>query len=70
VHELEPPDASQKIEFCNWILKNVHNELLDPWLLFITDAAYFHLSSHVNPQTTQILSDENLHAVHQIPLQE
>lgn len=32
----------------------------------MTDEAHFHLNSYVNPQNTQIWSDENSHAVHQI----
>jgi hypothetical protein len=36
-------------------------------LLLITDEAYFHLSGYVNSQNTRIWSDENPHAIHQIP---
>jgi hypothetical protein len=50
------------------MLKNVHDGLVDPQLLFITDEAYFHLSGYVNSQHTRIWSDENPHAVHQTPL--
>jgi hypothetical protein len=52
------------------MLKNVHDGLIDPQLLFITDEAYFHLSGYVNIQNTRIWSDENLHSVHQIPLRD
>jgi hypothetical protein len=68
VHELKPVDTPQRIRFCNWMLKNVHDGLIDPQLLFITDEAYFHLSSYVNSQNTRIWSDENPRSVHQIPL--
>jgi hypothetical protein len=54
VHDLKPVDAPQSIQVCNQMLKNVHNELVDPQLLFITDEAYFHLSGYVNSQNTQI----------------
>jgi hypothetical protein len=64
VHELKPVDAPQSIRFCKWMLKNVHDGLVDPQLLFITDEAYFHLSGYVNSQSTRIWSDENPHAVH------
>jgi hypothetical protein len=50
------------------MLKNVHDGLIDPQLLFITEEAYFHLSGYVHSQNTRIWSDENPHAVHQFPL--
>jgi hypothetical protein len=68
VHELKPVDAPQRIRFCNWTLKNVHDGLVDPQLLFITDEASFHLSGYVNSQNTRIWSGQNTHAVHQTPL--
>jgi hypothetical protein len=68
VHELKPIDALQRIWFCNWMLKNVHNGLRDPQLLVIIDEAYFHISGYVIFQNTRIWSDENAHAVYQIPL--
>jgi hypothetical protein len=68
VHELKPTDDLQSIRFCNWMLKNVHDRLPYPQLLFTTDTAYFHLSGYVNSQNTRIWSDENPHAVHQILL--
>jgi hypothetical protein len=43
VHEFKCFDASQGIQFFNWILKNMHNELVDSQLLFVTDEAHFHL---------------------------
>jgi hypothetical protein len=46
----------------------VHDGLIDPQLLFITDEVYFHLSGYVNSQNIWVRSDENPHAVHQIPL--
>jgi hypothetical protein len=68
VHELKPVDAPQRIRFCNWMLKNMHDGLVDPQLLFITDEAYFHLSGYVNSQNTRIRSVENPYTVHQTPL--
>jgi hypothetical protein len=65
---LKPIDAPKRTWFCNRMLKYVQDWLLDPQLLFITGEAYIHLSGHVNSQNTRIWSDENLHAVHQIPL--
>jgi hypothetical protein len=68
VHEFKCFGASQWIQFFNWILKNVHDGLIDPQLLFVTDEAHFHLSSYVNSQNTQIWSDENPHVVRHIVL--
>jgi hypothetical protein len=65
VHELKPVDVPQRIQFCNWMLKNVHDGLVDPQLLLVND---FHLSCYVNDQNTQIWSDKNPHAVHRILL--
>jgi hypothetical protein len=67
VHDIKPTDASQRIKFCNLVLKNVHDGLTCSQLLFITDEAYFHLSGCINSENTCIWSDENPHAVHQIP---
>jgi hypothetical protein len=68
VHAFKPVDAPQRIRFCNWMLKNMHDGLVDPQLLFITDEAYFHLSGYVNSQSTRIWSDDNPHEVQQILL--
>jgi hypothetical protein len=54
VNELKPADAPQRIQFCNWMMENVHDGLVDPQLLFITDEVNFHLSGYVNSQNTQI----------------
>jgi hypothetical protein len=52
------------------MLENVHNRLVDPQLLFITDKAYFHLSDYLNSQNVWIWHDENSHAFHKMPLHE
>jgi hypothetical protein len=52
VHELKPIDAPQRSQFCNWMLKNMHNGFVDTEFLFITDEAHFCLSSYVNSQNT------------------
>jgi hypothetical protein len=68
VHECKPIDCPERIRFCNWILKNVHDGLIVSRLLFITDKACFQSSSYVNSQNARIWSDKNPHAVHQILL--
>lgn len=39
------------------MVKIVHNGLVDPQLLFITDEAYFHISSYISSQDTWIWSN-------------
>jgi hypothetical protein len=68
LNALKPTDAQQRILVCNRILKNMHDGIVDPQLLFITDETYFHICGCVNSHNTRIWSDENLHAVHQISL--
>jgi hypothetical protein len=48
VHELKQPDDAARIRFCSWLLQNMHNGIMDPQLLLITDEAWFHVSGHVN----------------------
>jgi hypothetical protein len=50
VHYFKPIDASQRIQFFNWMTKNVDHRLVIPQLLFITDEAYFHVTGYVNSQ--------------------
>lgn len=50
MHGPKLTDAPQRIHFCNWMLKNVHNGLVDPELMFRTDEVYLHLNSYVNSQ--------------------
>jgi hypothetical protein len=52
VHELKPVNAPQRVQFCNWMLRNVHDGFVDYQLPFITDEAYFHLRGYVNCQKT------------------
>jgi hypothetical protein len=68
MHRFKPTAAPQMIRVCNLMLKNVHDGLLDPQLLFVTDEAYFHVSGYVNYQKKQIWSGENPHTIYQIPL--
>ena len=68
VHELKQPDHAARIRFCNWLLQNVHDGIVDPQLLFMTDEAWFHVGGHVNAQNVRIWSNENPHAIQQVPL--
>jgi hypothetical protein len=68
VHELKQPDYAARIRFRNWLLQNVHDGIADPQLLFLSDEAWFHVGGHVNAQNVRIWSNENPHAIHQVPL--
>jgi hypothetical protein len=68
VGEFKLVDAPERIQFCNWMLRNAHDGLVNPRLLLITDEAYFCLSISVSSQNPWIWSDENSHTVHLIPL--
>jgi hypothetical protein len=47
----------------------VHDGIVDPQLLFMTDEAWFHVSGRVNAQNARMWSDDNPHAIYQVPLQ-
>jgi hypothetical protein len=64
VHELKPKDPPSRTWFCNWMLQNVYKGHVDPWLLFMTGEAFFHLGVYVNSQNNWIWSDKNLHVFH------
>jgi hypothetical protein len=68
VHELKQPDFAARIRFCRWLLQNVHDGFVDPQLLFMTNEARFHVSGRVGAQNVRIRSDDNPHAIHQVPL--
>jgi hypothetical protein len=36
-HELKQPDYAVRIYFCNWLLQNVHDRIMDEQLQFVTD---------------------------------
>jgi hypothetical protein len=42
MHEFKPTDAPQRSRVCNWMMKNMHEGIIDLNLLFINDEAYFH----------------------------
>jgi hypothetical protein len=61
VHALIPTDASQRIRFCKWMLKNVCDGLIDPQLPYITDEHLIdkHLSSYVHSQDAENKDSQN-----------
>jgi hypothetical protein len=49
VHELQPYDSVNSVNFCNWILQSVHGGEIDPHLIF-SGKAWLHLHGEVNSQ--------------------
>jgi hypothetical protein len=41
--KLGQPDYAARVHFCNWLLQNVHDGIMDPQLLFTPDGTQFHL---------------------------
>jgi hypothetical protein len=39
VHRIKHTDFNLRITFCNWLLCNVHDGIIDPDLFFMTDEA-------------------------------
>jgi hypothetical protein len=68
VQKLNPADPVARINFCRWTLQYVHEGIVDPMLLFMSDEVGFHLSGFVNAQSTRQWDTENPHAEHEIPL--
>jgi hypothetical protein len=54
LNEVKQPEYAAKICFCSWLLQNMHNGLVDPQLLFITDEAWVYVSGHVNTQNVNM----------------
>jgi hypothetical protein len=59
MHEFEPIDASQRSRFCNWMIKNMHDRLVDPNLLFINDEAYFHRTHEFGVRNSSLGSPDS-----------
>jgi hypothetical protein len=68
VHRIKQTDFNLRITFCNWLLRNVHDGIIDPDLFFMSDEAWFHVSGNVNAQNSSIWDTENPHVLHQRPL--
>jgi hypothetical protein len=68
VHRIKHTDFNLRITFCNWLLRNVHDGIIDPYLFFMSDEAWFHVSGIVNAQNSRIWDTENPHVLHQRPL--
>jgi hypothetical protein len=58
VHRIKHTDFNLRIMFCNWLLRNVHDGIIDPNLFFMSDEAWFHVSGNVNAQNSRIWDTE------------
>jgi hypothetical protein len=68
VHQLLPPDAEVRINYCRWLQQLVYDGMVDPDFVFYTDEARFHLSGCVNSQNNRYWRTENPHSIHEFPL--
>jgi hypothetical protein len=65
VHQLLPPDAEARINYCRWFQQSVYDGMVDPDLVFYTDKACFHLSGYVNSQNNRYCSAKSPHTIHE-----
>jgi len=68
VHELQPRDSINRINFCEWILPSVHVGETDPYLIFLYNEAKFHLDGEVNSQKNRYWNSHNWRLIHEVPL--
>lgn len=68
VQELQPRDYEIRVNFSNWILRNVNDRVIDPHLIFFSDEAWFHLHGYVSSQNNRYWSTEKPDFVHEVPL--
>ena len=68
VQELRPPDNVSRVNFCNWVLQNIVDGIVDPQLIIFSDEAWFHLRGHVCSQNNRYWSTENPRIIHEVPL--
>jgi hypothetical protein len=53
VHELKQPGYASEIYFCNWLLQNVQDGVMDPQQQFITDEAIAQCVEYMNMEQTR-----------------
>jgi hypothetical protein len=58
VHRIKHTYFNLRITFCSWLLRNVHDGIIDPNLFFMIDEAWFHVSGYVNAQNSRIWDRE------------
>jgi hypothetical protein len=68
VHQLLPPDAEARINYCRWFQQSVYDGMVDPDLVFYTNEAWFYLGGYVNSQNNYYWSAEKPLSIHEVPL--
>ncbi len=65
LQELQPPDFRKHRNFCTWFKNQFGDDIEEQPIIFFTDKAWFHWTSHVNSQNYRIWSANNPHAFQQ-----
>lgn len=68
VQELKTGDPAKRLQFCEWVLKSVHDGEIDPYLIFFSDESWFHLSGYVNSQNNRYWNSQKPNLIHEQPL--
>lgn len=68
VQELKEVDLARRVRYCQWVLQEIAEGNVDPFLFISTDEAWFHLSGYVNSQNTRYWATHNPHVTHEKPL--
>jgi hypothetical protein len=63
VHQLLPPDAEARINYCRWFQKSVYDGMFDPDFVFYTDEAYF-ISAVKLTARTIVTGVQKIHTPH------
>jgi hypothetical protein len=53
VPEIKTVDYEKREVSCNWFIRHMHDELIDPKLTFLKDEANFNLLGYVNSQNNR-----------------
>jgi hypothetical protein len=67
VHELQPCDPNNRVNFCNWILQSVHDYEINSYYIFYHKAS-FNLHMKVNSKNSRYWSLYNLGLTSKVPL--
>ncbi|KAK9875514.1 hypothetical protein WA026_007905 [Henosepilachna vigintioctopunctata] len=68
LQELEPNDLPQRLIFCEWALEQLNENPLFYRKFVFSDEAHFWLNGYVNKQNCRIWSDEQPHAIQELPM--
>jgi hypothetical protein len=68
MHEFKQSDYAAKFHFCNWLIQNMHDGIMNLHTLFISNMAWSYVSHHANMENAEIWSNENHHIIQQVSL--